>query len=82
MVDIFREKVEAGAIELSNAPYRCAWFCVLKKDKQSLRVVFDLQDLNRVSIRDAAMPPFVETLAEQFLGAGIYTNLDFDVISD
>ena len=55
---------------------------MLKKDKQSLRVVFDLQDLNRVSIRDAAMPPFVETLAEQFSGAGIYTNLDFDVAFD
>ena len=55
---------------------------MLKKDKQLLWVVFDLQDLNRVSIRDAAMPSFVETLAEQFSGAGIYTNLDFDVAFD
>ena len=45
-------------------------------------MVFDLQDLNRVSIRGVAMPPFVETLAEQFSGAGIYTNLDFDVAFD
>ena len=55
---------------------------MLKKDKQSLQVVFDLQDLNRVSIQDTVMLPFVETLAEQFSGAGIYTNLNFDVIFD
>ena len=45
-------------------------------------MVFDLQDLNRVSIWDAVMLPFVETLAEQFSRAGIYTNLNFDVMFD
>ena len=28
------------------------------------------------------MPLFVETLTEQFLGTGIYTNLDFDIVFD
>ena len=38
-------------------------------------MVFDLQDLNKVFIQDIAIPPFVEMLAEQFLGIDIYTNL-------
>ena len=52
---------------------------MLKKDKQLLWVVFDLQDLNRVSIQDVAILPFIEILAEQFSGVGIYINLDFDI---
>ena len=28
------------------------------------------------------MPPFIETLVEQFSGTSIYTNLDFDIAFD
>lgn len=38
--------------KLSNLLYCSKWFCVLKKDKKSPRLVHDLQPLNAVAIQD------------------------------
>ena len=52
VIDLLRSKIEAGVYEHSQSSYRCRWFCI-KKKSGSLRVIHDLQPLNRVSIRDA-----------------------------
>ncbi|THG93767.1 hypothetical protein EW026_g7561 [Hermanssonia centrifuga] len=43
---VLKTKIEAQVYEPSNSSYRSKWFCVLKKDKKSLRLVHDLQPLN------------------------------------
>jgi hypothetical protein len=43
---IIGTKMEAGVYESSNASYRSKWFCVLKKDGKSLRIVHSLEELN------------------------------------
>ena len=43
----------------------------MKKDGKSLRLVHDLQPLNAVTIRDPAVPPHSEQLAESFAGSAI-----------
>ncbi|EIN11611.1 hypothetical protein PUNSTDRAFT_26252, partial [Punctularia strigosozonata HHB-11173 SS5] len=48
---IIKSKIAAGTYEPSNSSYRSAWFCVPKKDGKTLRIVHDLQPLNRVTIR-------------------------------
>jgi hypothetical protein len=55
IIKILKDKIAAGTYEASNSSYRSAWFCVPKKDGKSLRLVHDLQPLNRVTIRDAAV---------------------------
>jgi hypothetical protein len=76
VVDIIKAKISAGVYEPSNSSYRSRWFCVLKKDGKSLRLVHDLQPLNRVTIKDSGLPPMVEQYAESFGGRGCYGIFD------
>jgi hypothetical protein len=55
LVKIICDKIASGAYELSNAAYRSRWFCVIKWDGSSLRVVHNLRPFNAVTIRDASV---------------------------
>ena len=65
---IIKVKLEAGVYEPSNSSYRSRWFCVVKKDGKSLRLVHSLEPLNEVTIAHSGVPPATETLAAQFAG--------------
>ena len=65
---IIKMKLEAGVYEPSNSSYRSRWFCVIKKDGKSLRIVHSLEPLNEVTIAHSGVPPATETLAAQFAG--------------
>ncbi|KAF7971177.1 hypothetical protein HWV62_21928 [Athelia sp. TMB] len=49
VIAILKEKLSAGVYEPSQSSYRSRWFCVLKKNGK-LRLVHDLQPLNKISI--------------------------------
>ena len=65
---IIKTKIDAGVYEPSNSSYRSRWFCVLKKDGKSLRLVHSLEPLNEVTIAHSGVPPATEMLAAQFAG--------------
>ncbi|KAJ8454791.1 hypothetical protein ONZ51_g12825 [Trametes cubensis] len=73
--DLLREQTLAGKYEQSCAAYWSPVFTVLKKNG-SLRLVHDLQDLNSVTIRDAALPPRPDDFAEGFVGHTVYGVAD------
>ena len=75
ILKLLKEKVKAGVYEPTTTAYRSKWFCVKKKDG-GLRMVHDLQNLNRVTIRDSAVPPIVEEFVESYAGKSVYTVLD------
>ncbi|RDB24437.1 hypothetical protein Hypma_008418 [Hypsizygus marmoreus] len=79
VVGIIKDKIASGIYEDSNSSYRSQWFCVLKKDGKSLRIVHDLQPLNQVAIKDSGVPPMVEQYAEGFGGRGCYGIFDLFV---
>ena len=66
--EIIKTKLDAGVYEPSNSSYRSRWFCVLKKDGVSLRLVHSLEPLNKVTIAHSGVPPATENLASQFAG--------------
>jgi len=76
---IIKTKIEAGVYEPSNSSYRSRWFCVLKKDGKSLRLVHSLEPLNEVTIAHSGVPPATETLAAQFAGRACGGILDLYV---
>jgi hypothetical protein len=76
---IIKSKMEAGVYEPSNSSYRSRWFCVLKKDGKSLRIVHSLEPLNEVTIAHSGVPPATETLAAQFAGRACGGMLDLYV---
>lgn len=75
VIELLRLKIEAGVYEPSQSSYRSRWFCVLKKNG-TLRIVHDLQPLNRVTIRDAGLPPILDDFVEPFAGRQCYTVFD------
>jgi hypothetical protein len=76
VVHIIKEKITSSVYEPSMAAYQLRWFCIVKKDGKSLRLVHDLQPLNAVTICDASLPLFVEHLAESFAGYTVYSMMD------
>ena len=75
VMDVLKLKMDAGVYEQSNASYRSRWFVVLKKNGK-LRIVHDLQPLNKVTIRDAGMLPIVDDFVDSFAGRQCYTVFD------
>lgn len=75
VVELLKEKIAAGIYEPSQSSYRSRWFCVLKKSGK-LRLVHDLQPLNKVTIRDAGLPPNLDNFVEPFAGRQCYSVFD------
>lgn len=76
---IIKEKIDAGVYEPSSSSYRSKWFCVLKKDKKSLRIVHSLEPLNKVTIQYSGIPPASAEVAEGFAGRACVGLLDIFV---
>jgi len=75
VMEVLRLKIDAGVYERSSSSYRSQWFVVLKKNGK-LRIVHDLQPLNKVTIRDAGNLPVVDDFVEGFAGRQCYTVFD------
>jgi len=75
VIEVLKLKIDAGVYEPSESSYRSRWFCVVKKNGK-LRIVHDLQPLNKVSIRDAGMLPVVDDFVEGFAARQCYTVFD------
>jgi transposase InsO family protein len=75
VIEVLKLKIDAGVYEPSESSYRSRWFCVVKKNGK-LRIVHDLQPLNKVTIRDAGMLPIVDDFVEGFAARQCYTVFD------
>ena len=65
---IIRIKMDAGVYERSNSSYCSRWFCIIKKDMMSLRLIHSPEPLNAVTIQHSGITPFTKQIAEQFAG--------------
>ena len=63
-----KKKIDAGMFEPLSTLYQSCWFCVVKKDGKSLRIVQSLEPLNAVTIQQSGVSPFMNLLAESFAG--------------
>ena len=77
--EAIRHKINARTFEPSNSLYRSHWFCVVKKDGISLRMIQLLEPLNQVTIQHSGVLPFTEQLAEHFVGRACGSMLDLYV---
>lgn len=75
VISLLQDKIKAGVYERSQASYRSPCFCVKKKNG-NIRIVHDLQPLNRVTIRDAGLPPIIDDFVEPFGGHQCFTVFD------
>lgn len=75
VMEVLKLKIEAGVYEQSQSSYRSQWFVVQKKNGK-LRIVHDLQPLNKIAIRDAGTLPVLDEFVENFGGHQCYTVFD------
>ena len=75
--DMVKGKLKSGLIEPSQGPYRSRYFLTTKKEPGTWRMINDVQPLNKVTIRDAGMPPGVDEFSEEFAGYPVTTSIDF-----
>jgi len=73
---IIKRKIDVGMYKPSNSSYHLRWFCVIKKDGKSLRIVHSLKPLNRVTITHSGLPPAMEELVMHFAGKACRGILD------
>ncbi len=56
VIEFLKSKINAGVYEASQSSYCSRWFCILKKSG-ALRLIHDLQPLNKITIQDAGQIP-------------------------
>ncbi|MBW0567642.1 hypothetical protein O181_107357 [Austropuccinia psidii MF-1] len=69
--ELIRERIRTGLYEKSTSSYTSPIFCVAKSNGK-LRIVHDLQELNKVAIKDAGLPPHIEEFVDAFAGRACY----------
>jgi hypothetical protein len=78
IIKLIQSKIASGVYEASNSSYQSRWFCVTKKSG-AVHIVHDLQQLNSVTVKDAATMPYVEHFAEQSARCAVYSMMDLFV---
>jgi len=76
VIEEVKKKIAMGVYETSSSSYRSPIFVVPKKDPTKIRIVHDLQELNRVTIRDSGVPPVIDEVIKETAGRVIYTLVD------
>ena len=76
---LIKVKIDTGIYEPSNSSYRSQWFCVVKKDGKSLRIVHSLEPLNQVTVKHARVMLFIDQIGEHFSGRTCSRMLDLYV---
>lgn len=75
VLEVLKLKIDAGVYEQSQSSYRARWF-VVKKKNGKLRIVHDLQPLNKITIRDAGMLPILDDFVQGFAARQCYSVFD------
>jgi len=76
---MIKRKIDIRVYELSNSSYQSRWFCIIKKNSKSLRIVHSLEPLNRVTIAYLGLLPVTKELAIHFAGRACGRILDLYV---
>ncbi|MBW0519050.1 hypothetical protein O181_058765 [Austropuccinia psidii MF-1] len=69
--ELIRERIRTGLYEQSTSSYTSPVFCVAKSNGK-LRIFHDLQELNKVTIKDAGLPPHIEVFVDAFAGRACF----------
>ena len=70
-MELLKQKLEMGILELSSDPYSNRWFMVPKKNN-TFCFIQDLQPVNKVTIRNVGIGPTIDEFVEAFARRSIY----------
>jgi hypothetical protein len=77
---MIRERLKNGVIEHSYGAYRNPWFVVQKNVEKvgtpKYRLINAAMEINRVTLRDAALPPNSDAFSAEFAGCAVASLYD------
>ena len=76
VTEMLKERLKSGVIEPCHGPYRNPWFLVKKGDGKRYRLINNATEINRVTIRDANLPPSADEFSEDFAGCKVASLID------
>ena len=76
VAEMIKERLRNKILEPCYGPYRNPWFLVKKKEPGKYRLVNAALEMNKVTIRDANLPPSVDDFSEQFSGCMMSSLVD------
>ncbi|KIW21975.1 uncharacterized protein PV07_12622 [Cladophialophora immunda] len=76
-IERVREKLSKSLFERGHGPYRNPYFPVKKKRSGEYRLVIAAQNINKVTVRDANLPPSSDDFGEEFTGMWMTSILDW-----
>ena len=79
---LIKIKLDTGVYKPSNSSYHLCWFCIVKKDGKSLRIIHSLEPLNHVTIKHTGVTPFTDQIGKHFAGHTCGSMLDLYVCYD
>ena len=74
---MFKDRLKRRTLKYSYRLYQNPQFLVAKKEKGEYRLVVATVAMNKVTIRDANMPPNIEEFLEEFTGCVVASLLNF-----
>jgi len=77
VIKLVKDKIYWRLFEIGHGSYRNPFFLVKKKRPGEYRLVIAAQNINRVTIRDANLPPSSDDFAEEFSGMWMTSLLDW-----
>lgn len=77
VIHMLQERLKTGVIEPCHGLYRNPWYLVKKSTPSKYRLVTVAVELNRVTVRDANLPPSADEFSEKFAGCVISSLIDF-----
>ena len=76
VIEMLNNRVDKGMLEPCHGPYRNLWFLIKKKDGK-YRLVNHAVEFNKMTIRDANLPPAVNSFSEKFTNYAVTSLIDF-----
>jgi hypothetical protein len=76
VIRMLRERLKNRVLEYCDSLYRNPWFLVQKKSSK-YKLINATIEINKHTIRDANLPPFVNEFSEEFVGYQIALMINF-----
>ena len=77
MIEILKDRVKKDILKPNDGLYRNPWFLIKKKKKGKYRLINITIKINRVTIRNANLPPFINEFFKEFARYIIASLIDF-----
>ena len=65
---MLKDRLKRGVLEKYKGAYQNPWFLIAKKEVREYQLINIVIKMNKVTLRDANLPPLVDKFLKEFIG--------------